>query len=126
MIRRWAGSGSADQAGEWAQGALSQVMLRHIRHFERMEHSYLRERAVDVRDLGTRVLGYLQDADRGDVDYPERTVLVAEELTASALGEIPRISWWVLCRCVAAQTAIRQYWQGRWASPRLWAWRTCR
>ena len=78
------------KAGEWAQGALSQVMLRHIRHFERMEHSYLRERAVDVRDLGTRVLGYLQDADREEAHYPEATVLVAEELTASALGEIPR------------------------------------
>ena len=78
------------KAGEWAQGALSQVMLRHIRHFERMEHSYLRERAVDVRDLGTRVLGYLQDASRQQVDYPDATVLVAEELTASALGEIPR------------------------------------
>ena len=78
------------KAGEWAQGALSQVMLRHIRHFERMEHSYLRERAVDVRDLGTRVLGYLQDANRQEIDYPSATVLVAEELTASALGEIPR------------------------------------
>ena len=78
------------KAGEWAQGALSQVMLRHIRHFERMEHSYLRERAVDVRDLGTRVLGYLQDANRKEIDYPDATVLVAEELTASALGEIPR------------------------------------
>ncbi len=78
------------KAGEWAQGALSRVMLRHIRHFERMEHSYLRERAVDVRDLGTRVLGYLQDANRQEVDYPDATVLVAEELTASALGEIPR------------------------------------
>ena len=78
------------KAGEWAQGALSQVMLRHIRHFERMEHSYLRERAVDVRDLGTRVLGYLQDANRQEVDYPDATVLVAEELTASSLGEIPR------------------------------------
>ena len=78
------------KAGEWAQGALSQVMLRHIRHFERMEHSYLRERAVDVRDLGTRVLGYLQDANRQEVDYPDATVLVAEELTASALGEVPR------------------------------------
>jgi len=76
--------------GEWAQGALSQVMLRHIRHFERMEHSYLRERAVDVRDLGTRVLGYLQDANRQQIDYPDATVLVAEELTASTLGEIPR------------------------------------
>ena len=78
------------KAGEWAQGALSQVMLRHIRHFERMEHSYLRERAVDVRDLGTRVLGYLQDANRQQVDDPGATVLVAEELTASTLGEIPR------------------------------------
>ena len=78
------------KAGEWAQGALSQVMLSHIRHFERMEHSYLRERAVDVRDLGTRVLGYLQDANRQEADYPDATVLVAEELTASALGEIPR------------------------------------
>ena len=78
------------KAGEWAQGALSRVMLRHIRHFERMEHSYLRERAVDVRDLGTRVLGYLQDANRQEVDYPDAAVLVAEELTASALGEIPR------------------------------------
>ena len=76
--------------GEWAQGALSQVMLRHIRHFERMEHSYLRERAVDVRDLGTRVLGYLQDANRQQIDYPDATVLVAEELTASTLGEISR------------------------------------
>ncbi|MEL0006320.1 MAG: phosphoenolpyruvate--protein phosphotransferase [Luminiphilus sp.] len=78
------------KAGEWAQGALSQVMLRHIRHFERMEHSYLRERAVDVRDLGTRVLAYLQDASRQQVDYPPRTILIAEELTASTLGEIPR------------------------------------
>ena len=24
-------------------GALSQVMIEHIRHFERMEHSYLRK-----------------------------------------------------------------------------------
>lgn len=76
--------------GEWAQGALSQVMIEHIRHFERMEHSYLRERAVDVKDLGTRVLSYLQADEREVRDYPEQTILISEELTASALGEIPR------------------------------------
>jgi phosphotransferase system enzyme I (PtsP) len=77
--------------GEWAQGALSQVMIEHIRHFERMEHSYLRERAVDVKDLGTRVLSYLQESDKKQQrHYPERTILVGEELTASSLGEIPR------------------------------------
>jgi len=78
------------KAGEWAQGALSQVMIEHIRHFERMEHSYLRERAVDVKDLGTRVLGYLQADGRDETDFPEQTILVSEELTASMLGEIPR------------------------------------
>ncbi|MCR9185547.1 MAG: phosphoenolpyruvate--protein phosphotransferase [Halieaceae bacterium] len=79
------------KAGQWAQGALSEVMIRHIRHFERMEHSYLRERAVDVKDLGTRVLAYLQDAARNEqAAYPAHTILVGEELTASSLGEIPR------------------------------------
>lgn len=76
--------------GQWAQGALSEVMIQHIRHFERMEHSYLKERAVDVKDLGTRVLAYLQAADKEVVIYPDNAILVGEELTASSLGEIPR------------------------------------
>lgn len=76
--------------GQWAQGALAEVMIRHIRHFEGMEHSYLRERAVDVRDLGERVLAYLQAAQRDEQSYPERTVLISEDLTASMLGEVPR------------------------------------
>ncbi len=78
------------KAGEWAQGALSQVMIEHIRHFERMEHSYLKERAVDVRDLGTRVLAYLQESTVESRSYPANTILVAEELTATSLGEVPR------------------------------------
>ena len=78
------------KAGEWAQGALSQVMIEHIRHFERMEHSYLRERAVDVKDLGTRVLAYLQEGHHEEVEFPSQTILVGEELTATSLGEIPR------------------------------------
>lgn len=78
------------KAGNWAQGALSKVMIEHIRHFERMEHSYLRERAVDVKDLGTRVLTYLQSEDREERVYPAQTILVGEELTATSLGEIPR------------------------------------
>lgn len=78
------------KAGQWAQGALSQVMIEHIRHFERMEHSYLKERAVDVRDLGTRVLAYLQAASQEPRIYPDNAILVGEELTATSLGEIPR------------------------------------
>ena len=70
--------------GNWAQGALSVVMIEHIRHFERMEHSYLKERAVDVKDLGTRVLAYLQAEDKEVRVFPDQTILVGEELTASS------------------------------------------
>ncbi|MEM8661705.1 MAG: phosphoenolpyruvate--protein phosphotransferase, partial [Pseudomonadota bacterium] len=68
----------------------SQVMIEHIRHFEGMEHSYLKERAVDVKDLGTRVLAYLQESTVENRTYPDHAILVAEELTASSLGEVPR------------------------------------
>lgn len=75
--------------GLWAQGALSAVILEHAGTFERMDDSYLRERAADVRDLGRRVLAYLQEANQQAVDYPEATILIGEELTASMLGEVP-------------------------------------
>lgn len=88
------------KAGQWAQGALSQVMIEHIRHFERIEHSYLKERAVDIKDLGTRVLAYLQAADKEVRTFPEQTILVGEELTASSLGEIPR-------QCLAGLISVR-------------------
>lgn len=77
------------KAGEWAQGALSQVMIKHIQGFERMRESYLRERAVDIKDLGTRVLSYLQEANQQKQEYPDATILVGEELTASMLGDVP-------------------------------------
>ncbi len=75
--------------GEWAQGALTQVILKHVRTFEMMEDAYLKERATDVKDLGRRVLAYLQAANTETIEYPERTVLIGEELTASMLGEVP-------------------------------------
>ncbi|WP_269618741.1 phosphoenolpyruvate--protein phosphotransferase [Zhongshania sp. BJYM1] len=76
--------------GEWAQGALSQVMSSHIRTFEMMEDAYFKERATDIKDLGRRVLAYLQSSDAEPAEYPEKTILVGEELTASMLGEVPR------------------------------------
>lgn len=75
--------------GEWAQGAVSRVIIQHIRTFERMDDEYLKERATDVKDLGRRILAYLQAAKTGPTEYPKRTILVGEELTASMLGEIP-------------------------------------
>lgn len=78
------------RTGIWAQGALSEVVLAHMQTFEVMDDPYLRERATDVKDLGLRILAYLQEAEPIQREFSEPTVLVAEELTASMLGIVPR------------------------------------
>ena len=72
-----------------AQAALSVVIKKHVQQFEAMDDDYLRERASDFRDLGRRVLAELQRSFREDIIYPQRTVLVGEEITAVNLAEVP-------------------------------------
>lgn len=76
-------------SGQWSQGALRQVIAEHVSHFELMEDSYLSERAADVKELGQRVLAYLQEDVRPRKHFPERTIIVGEEITPSMLGEVP-------------------------------------
>jgi len=73
----------------WAQAALGKVVRRYTQQFENMEDPYLRERAEDFRDLGRRVLSNLQKDAPMQMDYPEDTILVGEEITAAALAEVP-------------------------------------
>jgi len=77
-------------AGKCPQSALRAVINDYARHFEMMSDAYLSERAVDIKDLGRRVLSYLQENDHGVRDYPENTILVSDELTATMLGEVSR------------------------------------
>jgi len=77
------------RAGQWAQGALRQVVSEHIQRFEHMDDDYLRERASDVKDLGRRLLSYLQQAQQQTLIYPDNTILVSEELSPAMLGEVP-------------------------------------
>jgi phosphotransferase system enzyme I (PtsP) len=75
--------------GQWAQGALRQVVTEHVRRFEMMDDAYLSERAADVKDLGRRLLAYLQQARQQCLVYPDQTILVSEELSPAMLGEVP-------------------------------------
>lgn len=76
--------------GVVAPYAWSQVILQHSNTFASMHDPYLRERAADVRDLGRRVLGYLQQTSGKEKQYPDNTILIGDELTASVLGEVPK------------------------------------
>lgn len=77
------------RGGQWAQGALRQVIEEHVARFELMENSYLKERATDVRELGQRVLAHLQDVAARRQHVHDRTVLVSDEVTPAMLGEVP-------------------------------------
>jgi len=77
------------RTGQWAQGALRQVVNDHVRRFELMDDAYLRERASDVKDIGRRLLSYLQEAHQQTLTYPDKTILVSEELSPAMLGEVP-------------------------------------
>ncbi|MBT8767822.1 phosphoenolpyruvate--protein phosphotransferase [Pseudomonas boanensis] len=77
------------RTGQWAQGALRQIVLEHVTRFELMDDAYLRERASDVKDLGRRLLAYLQEERKQNLVYQENTILVSEELSPAMLGEVP-------------------------------------
>lgn len=77
------------KAGNWAQGALALVAKEHVKTFESMEDAYLRERAVDIKDLCSRVLFYLQEGEQVVVEYSDETILVGDELTPAMLAEVP-------------------------------------
>ena len=72
-----------------AQAALAAVIKKHVLQFENMKDDYLRERASDFRDIGRRVLAELQSFQQDEVDYPRRTILIGDEITAAELAEVP-------------------------------------
>lgn len=76
--------------GWCAKSALKLVVERFARQFDDMEDPYLRERGTDIRDLGQRVLNHLLENEQKTLKLPANVVLVAENVTASMLAEIPR------------------------------------
>jgi phosphotransferase system enzyme I (PtsP) len=73
-----------------AQGALRKVIEHHMQQFSAMDDLYLRERAADLRDLGGRILMHLQKEEYISPSFPKQTILVGDEITPSALAEVPR------------------------------------
>lgn len=72
-----------------AKAALAAVIKKHVLQFENMKDDYLRERACDFRDIGRRVLAQLESSQHEEIDYPRRTILIGDEITAAALAEVP-------------------------------------
>lgn len=77
------------KSGHWAQGAVKRVIKNHINKFDAMNDDYLRGRAHDLKDLGTRIIAHLQSQQPEMLIYPEKTILVGEQITVTDLAGLP-------------------------------------
>jgi len=77
------------QAGNWAPGALRETIAKHAAVFEEMEDPYLRARSEDIRAVGRHILVRLQSERETAKTYPERCILVGDELSVAQIAEVP-------------------------------------
>ena len=75
--------------GQWAQGALRETINDHVKQFEAMDDVYLRERTVDIKDMGRRILMHLQSQQTTAQRVSGPVVLAGEEITVSQFTEVP-------------------------------------
>ena len=76
--------------GSVAEWAVKKVIEKFAEQFAVLTDGYLKERAGDLRALGQRLLFHLDDTIQGPNAWPKRFVLVADELSATTLAELPQ------------------------------------
>jgi phosphotransferase system enzyme I (PtsP) len=74
--------------GSTAESALKHVVEEYLAEFVRMADGYLRDRAVDLKDVSLRILRNLLGVAEPERPLEKDSVLVAEELTLSDLALI--------------------------------------
>ncbi|CAJ0993224.1 phosphoenolpyruvate--protein phosphotransferase [Pantoea sp. Nvir] len=78
------------EKGSVAEWAVKKVIEKFAVQFTTLNNNYLRERADDLRVLGQRLLFHLDDSIVNMNAWPKRFILVADELNATMLAELPR------------------------------------
>ncbi|KLU17027.1 MULTISPECIES: phosphoenolpyruvate--protein phosphotransferase [Xenorhabdus] len=73
-----------------AEWAIKTVIEKYAEQFASLQDLYMRERASDLRALGQRVLFHLNGSSTGSRQWPARFILVADELSANLLAELPQ------------------------------------
>ena len=76
--------------GSVAEWAVKKIIEKFAEQFAALSDGYLKERAGDLRTLGQRLLFHLDDTTQGANGWPARFVLVADELSAATLAEVPQ------------------------------------
>ncbi len=75
-----------------AESAFYLVIERYVKALTAMSDNYIRERAADIRDVGSRVLSHLLSREHGGLglELPGECVVMARELTPSDTAKLDR------------------------------------
>src|SRR5207249_2675155 len=89
-----------------AEAALKRVVDEYLDAFERMSAGYLRDRVVDLKDVGLRILRNLLGIEEPEHPLAKNSVLVAHELTLSDLSLVEHDH---LCAIVLATGGVTSH-----------------
>lgn len=78
------------EQGHWAQGALKNVIRQQMEKFDQVKDDYLRERKVDIEQLGQHILFHLEKTTQYQQIFPPNTILIADNVSPAMLGKVPR------------------------------------
>lgn len=74
-----------------AEQAVAEVSEHYAAMFEKMEDDYLRERAVDIRDVSMRILRNLAGKEENDILLPSTPhILAAKDISPSDMVSLPK------------------------------------
>ena len=73
-----------------AKSALKYVIESLVSQFNAMSDPYIKERAIDVKEIGLRVLHHLMSTEQAVKSYPKNTILITHTLTPTMLAEVPK------------------------------------
>ena len=88
---------SAIAKGKSAEAAWRCAYETHAGVLESLDNQILAARAVDLRDVGNRVMRILRGVSEEDLRYPEDTIIIAEELSPSDTAKFDKDRVLALC-----------------------------
>ncbi|MFM0626974.1 phosphoenolpyruvate--protein phosphotransferase [Paraburkholderia xenovorans] len=91
--------------GKGAGFAWREAFQKQASTLEKLDNPLLRERAGDVRDVGRRVLALLAGVRQAQIDVPQDSILVAEELSPSDTTSLDRSKVLGFCTTTGGATS---------------------
>ncbi len=93
------------KAGKSAGFAWREAFREHASRLEALDSPLMRERATDLRDVGNRLLALLAGVSQAQLEVPEGSILVADELTPSETAEFDRTRIVGFCTTTGGSTS---------------------